>query len=185
MSSGGRFEFDIGTGIPAARESAEQLGMSYGTGAERLSRVAQSVDRLRELDGDEVHTPVLIAAGGPKARQLAATTADTVTLATGPLSTRAEVAATARELLGQRSDLELAMTLFAVGDDVPAWAERFIGTDARILREHDSLVLLRGSAREMADELQRRRDLLGVSYITVNGAFVEQLAPVIELLDGR
>jgi hypothetical protein len=37
----------------------------------------------------------------------------------------------------------------------------------------------------MADELRRRRDAIGVSYVSVNAAFCEQLAPVVELLAGR
>jgi hypothetical protein len=36
----------------------------------------------------------------------------------------------------------------------------------------------------MADELRRRRDTLGVSYVSVNSAFLEQLAPVVEQLTG-
>ncbi|MEO5745748.1 MAG: hypothetical protein ABIQ53_14325 [Terracoccus sp.] len=50
---------------------------------------------------------------------------------------------------------------------------------------HDSLTLLRGVVQEMADELQHRRENLGVSYICVNAAFYEQLAPVGELLTDR
>ena len=53
------------------------------------------------------------------------------------------------------------------------------------LIEHDSLLILRGSPRQMADELERRRDALGISYASVNAAFMEQFAPVIELLAGR
>jgi hypothetical protein len=45
--------------------------------------------------------------------------------------------------------------------------------------------MLRGSTQEMADELQRGRDTFGVSYISVNAAFFEQLASVVELLSGR
>jgi hypothetical protein len=37
----------------------------------------------------------------------------------------------------------------------------------------------------MADELQFRRDALGVSYPSVNAAFVEPMAPVVELLNDR
>jgi hypothetical protein len=37
----------------------------------------------------------------------------------------------------------------------------------------------------MVDELQRRRDRLGVSYVSVNAAFVEQFAPVVERLTGK
>ena len=37
----------------------------------------------------------------------------------------------------------------------------------------------------MADELRRRRDALGISYFSVNAAFIEPFAPVAELLAGR
>jgi len=50
---------------------------------------------------------------------------------------------------------------------------------------HDSLRILRGAPRQMADELLRRRDDLGISYSSVNAAFLQDFAPVIELLDGR
>jgi len=182
--SGGRFEFGIGTGLPAVRSSAEQLGMTYGSGPQRLARAEESMDRLRELDGDDPRTPVLVAAGGPRARALAARKADTVTLATGPLAPRSEVADKARQVREQAPDVEIAANLFVVGDEVPFWVEQFIGADVDTLIKQDSLSMLRGSVRNMADELQRRRDRLGVSYIIVNSAFAEQLAPVVALLNG-
>jgi hypothetical protein len=37
----------------------------------------------------------------------------------------------------------------------------------------------------MADELMRRRDAFGVSYLSVNAAFLAEMAPVVELLNGR
>ena len=49
----------------------------------------------------------------------------------------------------------------------------------------DTLARLRGTPRQMADELLRRRDELGVSYVAVGEAFVETFAPVAELLAGR
>jgi len=82
-------------------------------------------------------------------------------------------------------DIEFAMNLFVIGEQVPPWAEQFIGADAAALIAHDSLTLLRGDTQEMADELQRRREDLGVSYVCVNAAFYEQLAPVVELLTGH
>jgi len=72
-----------------------------------------------------------------------------------------------------------------IGEQVPPWTEQFIGADAATLIAHDSLTLLRGNTQEMADELQRRREDLGVSYVCVNAAFYEQLAPVVELLTGH
>ena len=46
-------------------------------------------------------------------------------------------------------------------------------------------MILRGTPAQMADELRRRRDVLGISYFSVNGTFIEQFAPVAESLAGR
>jgi probable F420-dependent oxidoreductase len=184
----GRFEFGIGTGRPQAAAFAEQLGLPWGTPAQRLQQVADAIDDLRKLDGDR-RTPVLMAATGPKALDLAAEKADIVTLAATPLATRADVVAMAdrlRAAAGPRADdIELAMNLFVVGDEVPPWVRAFTGADAETLIAHDSLTMLRGETpAEMADELQRRRDTIGVSYVSVNGTFMEQFAPVLERLAG-
>jgi hypothetical protein len=44
------------------------------------------------------------------------------------------------------------------------------------------MFLLRGTAREMADEIQRRRDQLGYTYVTLNALHMDTFAPVVELL---
>jgi len=75
--------------------------------------------------------------------------------------------------------------VFVIGDDMPAWMRQFLGANAATLIAHDSLMMLRGGAQEMADELQRRRDAFGASYVAVNAAFIEQFAPVVELLAGH
>jgi alkanesulfonate monooxygenase SsuD/methylene tetrahydromethanopterin reductase-like flavin-dependent oxidoreductase (luciferase family) len=189
LLSGGRFQLGIGTGRPeVAQQAVELLGQPVTSPAQRLAQVEQTIDDLRALDGDR-YTPVLIAAGGPKARALAAAKADLFALAAGPLASRDEVgrlAAGVWKAAGDRaSALEFAITIFVVGDEAPAWVQRFTGADAATLIEHDSLAILRGSSQEIADELQRRRDTLGCSYIIVNGSFIEQFAPVVELLAGR
>ena len=96
------------------------------------------------------------------------------------------MAADVRKHAGDR-DVTLALNLFAVGDgDLPPWTEQMTGSNAATLRAHDSLALLPGSTPQaMADELQRRRDALGVSYPSVNAAFLEPMAPVVELLNDR
>jgi len=187
--TGGRFELGIGTGRPDLVEQwATVLGKPPTTAAERLALAEQTIDDLRMLDEDR-HTPVLMAAGGPRARALAAAKADIVTLAVGPLTGRDEVArlaADVRQAAGDRADLiEFAMPVFVVGDEVPAGMQRFLQADMDTLAAHDSLVILRGSPRQMADELQRRRDSFGISYISVNADFREQFAPVVDLLAGR
>ena len=60
-----------------------------------------------------------------------------------------------------------------------------MGTDIATLIARDSLRILRGTPRQMADELLRRRDDLGISYSSVKAEFLKEFAPVIELLDGR
>jgi alkanesulfonate monooxygenase SsuD/methylene tetrahydromethanopterin reductase-like flavin-dependent oxidoreductase (luciferase family) len=187
--TGGRFEFGIGTGRPeVARETVELLGQPPTTGAQRLAMAEQTIDRLRELDGQQ-HTAVLMAVGGPKARAVAAAKADIITLAVGPLVSREEVAqltAEVRALAGDRaSDIEFAMPIFIVGDEPPAWITRFLQVDLATLIARDSLMILRGTPRQMADELQRRRDDLGITYSSVNAAFIENFAPVVEQLSGR
>jgi alkanesulfonate monooxygenase SsuD/methylene tetrahydromethanopterin reductase-like flavin-dependent oxidoreductase (luciferase family) len=183
----GRFDMGIGIGHDRVPQGAAELGMPYGTASERRDQVKQTVAHLRELDG-ETHTPVLMAAAGPRALALAAEIADIVTVAAGPFATRDEVAAMTagfRETAGSRvAEIEVAMNLFVVGDEVPPWVRGFIGADAEQLIAADSLTILRGSVDEMADELRRRRDVLGTSYISVNQAFLEQLAPVVEKLTG-
>jgi alkanesulfonate monooxygenase SsuD/methylene tetrahydromethanopterin reductase-like flavin-dependent oxidoreductase (luciferase family) len=187
--SGGRFDLGIGTGRPeVVDQSARLLDQPAPGAAERLALVERTIDELRRLDGDE-YTPVLMAAAGPKARALAAAKADIITLATGPLATRDEVAALTaqtRQAAGSRAEqLEFASPLFVVGDDPPPWVLRFLQADLAELAKHDSLQLLRGTQSQMADELQRRRETVGISYVCVNGAFTEHLAPVVEMLAGR
>lgn len=187
--TGGRFELGIGTGLPAVVESAaELLGEQPLTGPQRLQRVAETIDRLRELDG-EAHTPVMMAAGGPRAMALAAQKADIVAIAAGPLAGRDQVRATVESLLqsaGPRADaIEISMNVFVVGDDAPPWMQRFLGTDPGALREANSLAMLRGSTQDMIDELERRRERFGASYITVQGVFMEALAPVVRALAGK
>ena len=189
LLTGGRFELGIGTGRPdVAADAVRLLGEPELTVAQRLARVEATIDELRAMDG-EMHTPVLMAAAGPKARALAAAKADIVTLAVGSLAGREEVAglvAGVRETAGVRgAGLEFAAPVFVVGDEAPPWLLRFLGADMATLIACDSLMILRGTPAQMADELRRRRDVLGISYFSVNGTFIEQFAPVAELLAGR
>jgi alkanesulfonate monooxygenase SsuD/methylene tetrahydromethanopterin reductase-like flavin-dependent oxidoreductase (luciferase family) len=184
----GRFEMGIGAGLPRSSEFAHRLGLPFGSATERLAQVSATIDALRELDGPQLRTRVLVAAGGPKARALAAEKADTVSIAADPLTAResvAEAASDVRAKAGARADdIEFAMNLFAVGDDIPQHTKQATGADPADLIAADSLVLLRGSTAAMIDELRRRRDQLGVSYVLVNAEFMTELAPVVEVLAG-
>ncbi|HWD06077.1 MAG TPA: LLM class flavin-dependent oxidoreductase [Amycolatopsis sp.] len=188
----GRFELGLGTGLPTMKQQAEELGLPYGSGPERLDQVSETIDHVRRLDeaAGPARTPVMVAAGGPKARRLAAAKADIVALAGGPLTTRTEMSSYVEEIrtaAGDRADdLEFSLNLFVVGDEAPPWVSRFLGgLDVATLAEHDSLTLLRGDLDAMTEELERRREELGVSYVTVNSAFLEKFAPVVERLAGK
>ena len=179
--TGGRFEFGIGTGRPDAAGEAERLGVPWGTGAQRLEQVRATIAALRERSAD---TPVLMAGSGPRALALAAAEADIVALAAWAKVPRAQVAAMAagvRERAGAR-DPELSMNVNVVGDTAPAYMSRWLG-DLTDLPD-DNLLFLRGSPREMADELLRRRDGIGLTYFIVGEQFADAFAPVVALLSG-
>jgi alkanesulfonate monooxygenase SsuD/methylene tetrahydromethanopterin reductase-like flavin-dependent oxidoreductase (luciferase family) len=187
--TGGRFEFGIGTGRPVVEQWATQMGLPYGSPGERLALVEQVIATVRELDGATQRTPVIMAAAGPRALRVAAELADIVTVAASATTPRADVAAMlarVRDHAGERAEqIEFATSIFVVGDELPPHAERYLGTDLAGLRAADSLALLQGTPVDMADELLRRRDDLGTSYVTVNAEYVEQFAPVVAILAGR
>ncbi|MFF5085060.1 LLM class flavin-dependent oxidoreductase [Actinoplanes sp. NPDC000266] len=185
--SGGRFDLGIGSGRPFVLEEAEKLlGVPTPSAKERLASVEKTIDELRALDGEGYHTPILVAAGGPKARALAGARADMVTVAASPFATREDITSLITDIkarAGDRADdIEFIAPIFVIGDETPEWVSRLLHTDAAKLAAADSLGILRGTPRQMADELLHRRETLGVSGFTVNALFIEQFAPVVELL---
>ena len=63
----GRFEMGIGTGRPGIEV---ELGLPVVPPSERLAQVRETVTALRDLDGPDLHTPVVMAVRGPKAQAL-------------------------------------------------------------------------------------------------------------------
>lgn len=200
--SGGRFELGLGAGRPAAERDATRLGLPFGSPAERVSRVEQTLAavRARYAASDEAskydpvrgvqqpRPPVLLAGTGPRMLRLAAREADILALGLPPQSTEDDLAAKAaqtRAIAGDGFDrLELNLNIALVGEDVPPHAASWLGADPQELIRNGSITVLLGTARQMADTLLRRRDRTAVSYISVNAQFAEQFAPVIELLAG-
>jgi probable F420-dependent oxidoreductase len=184
----GRFDFGIGTGRPGTDQQAAELGLPFGSGKERRDQVRETLDILERLDGDR-RTPIMLAAGGPRALALAAARADIVSIAKDAMAPRAEILRLVRdlrELAGPRADaIELAMNLFAAGTrELPPWTKQAAGVSPEELEASDSLMLLRGTPQQMVDELQRRRDEFGTTYITVNSTYMDDLAPVVDKLTG-
>lgn len=179
----GRFEMGIGTGRPGIEDELRDLEMPVLPPRERLALVQETVTKLRELDGPDSHTPVVMAVRGLKAQALAAEVADTVTFAAMPYDARAKIAGLARDFRSTR-DVELALHVPVVGDDVaPFMAPPDIDTAA--LREADSLAILPDDPAAAVDEIQRRREEIGYSYFIFGADAAERLAPVVAELAGR
>src|SRR5579884_1942821 len=179
----GRFELGIGTGRPGIEDELRELGRPVLPPGERLAEVRATVTRLRELDGPDLHTPVVMAVRGPRARALAAEVADTVNFALLPDESRNDVARLAGDFRATR-DVELALHVSVIGDSVaPFMAPP--DTDPAALRAVDSLAILPAEPRAAVEELQRRRAEIGFSYVIFGADFVEVLAPVVAELAGH
>jgi alkanesulfonate monooxygenase SsuD/methylene tetrahydromethanopterin reductase-like flavin-dependent oxidoreductase (luciferase family) len=179
----GRFEMGVGIGRPGIEDELRELGLPVVTPSQRLAQVRDAVTTLRELDGPERHTPVVMAVRGPKAQALAADLADTVTFATMPGDSRADIVRLAAEFRALH-DLELAHHVAAVGDTVsPFMAPP--GTDPAALRAADSLLVLPSDPSAATEEILRRREEGGFSYIVVGANAADTLAPVVAKLTGR
>ncbi|BFU45808.1 LLM class flavin-dependent oxidoreductase [Krasilnikovia sp. MM14-A1004] len=185
LLTGGRFELGLGGGRPGADRDAAQLGADFGTPADRLRRVADTIRALRESDGTP--PPVLVAASRPRMLRLAAEQADTVALGLPPHSTGDDLArtvATLREMAGDRTP-ELHLNVAAVAEHaqaVPPEVARMVGGDPQAMAAAGGIGFLLGTPEEIAEVLRRRRAELGITYVAVNGMFLEQFAPVVALL---
>ncbi|MBJ7606832.1 MAG: LLM class flavin-dependent oxidoreductase [Candidatus Dormibacteraeota bacterium] len=179
----GRFEMGIGTGRPGIEDELRELGLPVVTPDQRLSQVRDTVTSLRELDGPDLHTPVVMAVRGPKAQALAADLADTVTFFAMPGDSRAEIMRLAAEFRALR-DLELALHVAVVGDAVSPFMTR-PDTDPAALRAADSLLVLPSDPTAATEEILRQREEGGFSYIVVGANAADALAPVVAELTGH
>jgi probable F420-dependent oxidoreductase len=196
--TGGRFELGIGGGRPGADADAAALDSPFGTPAERLRRVADTIGAVRAAApaGNRPPLPIMVAASRPRMLRLAAEQADIVALGLPPQADEDELARTVdavRTAAGSRFEsLELHVNVLAVADSaegVPEWASRMVGGgDPRAMAAAGGIAFLLGSADGIAGQLRRRRERLGISYVGVSVAFMERFAPVVARLradDGR
>ncbi len=181
---GDRFELGLGAGRPGAEHDAAALSEPFGTPGARIGRLVTTVHLLRERDPG---LRILLAASGPRMLALAGRSADSVALGWPPDTDVAtayrSVAAVTAAAQESGNEPELAMGLIAVGDIGAAHLAR-LGTDAQRLAAHGAVSVVSGTPRQMADQLLRRRDALGVSYVSVPSETVEAFAPVLDLLAG-
>lgn len=177
----GRFEMGIGIGRPGI----EDLGLPVAPPTERLARIRETVQELRDLDGPDVHTPVAMAVRGPKALALAAELADTVAIALMPDDERAEITRVVEAFRTDRDigRLELAQHVAVVGDTIAPFMAG-PGIDPAALRAADSLAVLPDDPAAAVEELHRRRNELGFSYFVFGSISAGTLAPVVAELAG-
>jgi alkanesulfonate monooxygenase SsuD/methylene tetrahydromethanopterin reductase-like flavin-dependent oxidoreductase (luciferase family) len=179
----GRFEMGIGTGRPGIEDELRQLGLAVVSPGERLSQMRDAVTSLRDLDGPDLHTPVVMAVRGPKAQALAVDLADTVTFAAMPGDSRAEIMRMATDFRTIR-DVELALHVPVVGDAVSPFMTP-PDTDPAALRAVDSLLVLPSDPTAATEEILRRREEGGFSYFVVGANAADALAPVVAALSGH
>ena len=147
--------------------------------------------------------PLMIGGGGRRVLSLAAREADIVSLnfdnrsgVLGPEGVRSGSAdATAakvgwvREAAGARfADLELEIGAYFTfvqpgAEKIAAGMGRAMGIDAEEMLRHPHGLF--GSVDSVCDELQRRREQYGISYVTVGDAALDSFAPVVARLTGR
>jgi probable F420-dependent oxidoreductase len=210
--SDGRFELGIGAGRPGAADDNRMLGVPFESGGARVAALAESLALIKPLLAGETATargprysadaaeimprplqqprpPLLVAGSGRRILSLAAREADIVAIGVPPTEPEAKVAERIgwlREAAGSRFDqLELNITLMAVGEQVPQWVSRQMGLTAEELARSGTVVALFGTADEMCETLLKRREALGISYVAVSDEMMEALAPVVERLTGR
>jgi probable F420-dependent oxidoreductase len=148
------------------------------------------------------HPPVLIGGGGRRVLSYAAREADIVGVnfnmasgavtpaaaANGSAAATAERVAWIKEAAGDRLDqIELNTVVFftSVTDDRQGMAERVAGGFG--MKPDDVLAsphALIGTAEQMVDDLQRRREEFGFSYIVFSGDVYDKVASVVSQLAG-
>lgn len=210
--TGGRVELGIGPGRAGVEREFPQIGITdQGAGA-RVDRLEEALViisgllRCGHVDiagthytardvtlspalNETTRPRLLISAAGPRMRRLAARYADTIALGIGPTETPAQLherLETIRQAAGDRYDeIELAINLSAVGDQIHPTMRQWLKVDDEAIKHSQSPTMLLGTVDEMGDQLQRRREEFGISYIAVADSFMELLAPVVRKLAGR
>jgi probable F420-dependent oxidoreductase len=206
--TGGRLELGLGAGY--VRAEFEQAGLEYGSPRDRSDRLERTVQELERLLADEAHEPaaaqrprppLLLGGNGNRLLRLAARHADVVAF-TGAESAPgktdgslrlldpeafADRVATARRLAGEYgTDPEfniLVQRVVPTNDRAGATRElQLHGTHPPLEQLLDLPTLLVGTVEEMAGQLRRHRERLGLTYITVMEPAMEDFAPVIEEL---
>jgi alkanesulfonate monooxygenase SsuD/methylene tetrahydromethanopterin reductase-like flavin-dependent oxidoreductase (luciferase family) len=182
LLSDGRLEFGLGAGWLAGEYEA--MGIAMDPPGVRIDRLAEVIGLARTLfaEGEANVTgrhvravgfegaprparaggpPIMVGGGGLRAAATAAGRADAYEL---------EVGAYFTVVTDQQAQTAAGMAaMFGLSPD-------------ELLRHPNALI---GSVGAICDELERRREAYGISYVTVGDSVMEAFAPVVERLAGR
>ena len=162
---------------------------------------------IKDLEGTPVpvqqpHPPILLGGGGRKMLTIAGRKADIVNVnydlregrvnrelvRTGMAAATDEKLQWIRDAAGDRFDsIEMSVTIFlaTVTDDRNSMAA---GVAAGLGMEPSDILdmphFLIGTVEQIAEDIQRRRERYGISYVIVPGEVGESFAPVVERLAG-
>jgi len=162
---------------------------------------------IKEMEGSPLpltkpYPPILLGGGGPRMLRLAAREADIVNVnfnlrdgrvsrnlvRSGLAEATDEKMAWIREAAGERLDhIELSVTVFLanITDDRMSVATPMaagLGSEATDVLEMPHFLI--GTVDEVVNQLEKRRERYGISYVIVPGDVVEAFAPVVKRLDG-
>ena len=178
LLSDGRFELGIGTGRPDAEQEAGQLGVPWGTAAERIKQVERVIKAVRERV--EPAPQVIVTAAGPRILAAAGRLADRVALVLRPMADEQELTA-AVDRARAAGATKLSQQLSGLAGRLPAWLSHS-GLDPRVLADAGAVGMLTGAPAEMADTIARRTEQFGIDEYVVPGELAEYFAPVISRL---
>lgn len=190
----GRLELGLGAGyVPAEFEA---VGLPFGTGGERLRKLAEVLAATRALlaaEPDRPRPPIMLGGAGDRMLSFAGREADIfsfsimagVTEGLAPEDALARRIQVLRDSAGDRFD-DIELNLF-----VAASGENEDGVDLSIIRQASGFGdeqlfqlpgVLVGAPREIADRLRRYREEFGISYISVLEPHMAAFAEVIKHL---
>jgi probable F420-dependent oxidoreductase len=171
-----------------------------------MAEVSNDTLQWRDFEGTPKPVskpPIMIGGGSPRVLRLAGREADIVSLnfnnragVIGPDGVRTSSEEETQRKLGwvregagdRFADLEIeigAYFTFVMNDPTPVldnFATNFGYTEDEMRRHPHGLF---GSVDTICEELRRRRELHGISYITVGDAVMEAFAPVVARLRGK
>lgn len=176
--------------------------------AEGLVNVANETIQWRDFEGlpkpaKRPHPPLMIGGGSPRILRIAGREADIVSLnfnnrrgVIGPDGVQSSSAAETKKKIGwirggagarfSEVEIEIGAYFTFVMDDakpmVSMFAKNFGFSEAEMLQHPHALF---GGVDTICEELQRRRDEYGISYVTVPEDAMAGFAPVVARLSGK